>query len=296
MTTDLYGSAADMVTRSAQAYVSGIPEQPRDNGFFGPASVTWHVSMDLSTPVAGLRALLMQALHPLAMAGVDQHSEWRRDPGGRLAATSAYVSAVTFGDKGTAERVSARVRRIHEHVRGTDPNTGKPYAAGDPALLLWVHAMLVDSALAAAGLFGKPVAEADRYVGEMVAAAELVGVPRSMVPATRAELATYIEETRPDLMATPAAKESMNYLLSPYGMDSDVAELWQEIADAAVSSLPSWAAEMYGMTQRPLTAERVAEIRQVLGVLDAMFIGEPGVLEARQRIQARQRAAQRATA
>ena len=83
MTADPFAGAADLVSRSAAAYASSIPEHPADEGFFGPGSVAWRVSADLSSPVAGLRALLMQALHPLAMAGVAQHSDWRQDPVGR---------------------------------------------------------------------------------------------------------------------------------------------------------------------------------------------------------------------
>jgi uncharacterized protein (DUF2236 family) len=122
--------------------------------FFGAASVTWRMSADLALPVAGLRSLLMQALHPLAMAGVDQHSSWRRDSAVRLAVTMAYLPAFTFGDLATTMRASACVRRIQDHVRGTDAVTGCPYAAGDPALLLWVHGALVDSVLAAGTLVG----------------------------------------------------------------------------------------------------------------------------------------------
>ena len=118
MTGDLYAAAAGLVQRSAAAYVSGVPEDAADDGFFGPASVTWRVSGDLAAPVAGLRSLLMQALHPLAMAGVDQHSGWRRDPVGRLAATSAFLATVIFGERAAAEHAAARVRRIHDHVRG----------------------------------------------------------------------------------------------------------------------------------------------------------------------------------
>ena len=97
MTADPYAAAADLVSRSAVAYAASVPEHPADEGFFGPASVAWRVSTDLSSPVAGLRSLLVQALHPLAMAGVDQHSDWRQDPVGRLAATSAYVATISFG-------------------------------------------------------------------------------------------------------------------------------------------------------------------------------------------------------
>jgi uncharacterized protein (DUF2236 family) len=101
--------------RSAAAFVSGVPEEAADDGFFGPASLTRWVSADLASPVAGLRSLLMQAVHPLAMVGVDQHSGWRRDPAGRLAATSAYLATVTFGERAAA--VQAATRRAPARLR-----------------------------------------------------------------------------------------------------------------------------------------------------------------------------------
>jgi uncharacterized protein (DUF2236 family) len=246
--------------------------------------------------VAGLRSLLMQALHPLAMAGVDQHSGWRRDPVGRLAATSMYVNTVTFGERAAAERAAARVRRIHEHVRGTDSVTGQQYAASDPGLLLWVHAALVESTIVACRLFGNLLTgeAADRYAEEMVAAAELVGIPRDRVPASVAQLDRYLDAVRPQLRCTPAAAESMAYLLDPPGLDEEVGEIWQDIREGAVAALPEWAREMYGYQAAPLTEDRRTEIRQALGVLDVVFLGEPGVLEARQRITLRMRAAQHA--
>jgi uncharacterized protein (DUF2236 family) len=274
-----------------------VPDAAADDGFFGPASVTWQMSADLSLPVAGLRSLLMQALHPLAMAGVDQHSNWRQDPVGRLAATSAYLTTVTFGDQAVALRAAARVRRIHARVRGTDAVTGRPYAAGDPALLLWVHASLVDSVLAAGSLVGLSLsaADSDRYVAEMVAAAELVGVPRPLVPSSVPALDLYIASVRPSLRSTPAAAESMARLLDPPGLDQDTAEIWQDVRDAAIAALPRWARQLYGYgTPRPMTPGRRTEIRQSLGVLDAMFLGQPGVLEARQRIVLRTRTARSA--
>ena len=294
MAADSYADVSGLVERSAAAYASSVPEHPADDGFFGPGSVTWRLSTDLSSPIAGLRALTVQALHPLAMAGVDQHSDWRSDPVGRLAATSSYLTIVSVGDKATAERVSERVRRVHEHVRGVDTVTGQPYAAGDPALLLWVHAAFVDSNIAAAQLFGSPLmaVDADRYVAEMVAAAKLVGVPTDMVPASVAELERYIESVRPILRATPAARESMAYLLDPPGLDPDVAEIWQDIREGTIASLPDWARDMYGYSMAgPLTDARRTEIRQALGILDTVFLGEPGVLEARQRLALRMRAA-----
>jgi uncharacterized protein (DUF2236 family) len=290
-----YAAAVGLVERSAAAQVSAIPEDPGDDGFFGPGSVAWRLSGDLSGVIAGLRALLLQALHPLAMAGVDQHSDWRQDPVGRLAATTAYTTTVTFGERAAAERAAARVRRIHEHVTGTDTVTGRPYAAGDPALLLWVHAALVDSAIAASDLFGRglPEADASQYVGEMAIAAELVGVPAGQVPRSGPELASYLERTRPELRCTPAAAESMAYLLDPPGLDPDIGEIWQDIRDGAIAALPAWARDLYGYQAEPLTPDRQGEIRQALGVLDVVYLGEPGVLEARQRIALRMRAAQR---
>jgi uncharacterized protein (DUF2236 family) len=288
--------AVGLVERSAAAYAAGVPERRADDGFFGPTSVTWRTAGDLSAPVAGLRALLIQALHPLAMAGVDQHSGWREDPVGRLAATSAYLATVSFGETAAAERAAARVRKIHEHVTGVDPITGRSYAASDPALLLWIHAALVDSTIVAKHWFGTPLsaADADRYVAEMVVAAELVGVPRAMVPDTAAQLAGYIKSMRPELACTPAASESTAFLLDPPGLDEDVAEIWQDIRCGVIASLPGWACDMYGLREEPMTDRRRTEIRQALGVLDVVFIGEPGVLEARQRIAASVRSARQA--
>jgi uncharacterized protein (DUF2236 family) len=296
VTAQVYPAADGLVQRTAAAFTACVPEEPADDGFFGPASVTWRVNGDLSAPVAGLRSLLVQALHPLAMAGVDQHSDWRADPTGRLASTAAYLFTITYGDRESALAAAARVRRIHERVRGTDQVTGQPYAASDPDLLLWVHAALVDSVLAAADLFGAPLSAADRdgYVAEMTVAAELVGVPAGRAPCTVAGLADYLCAVRPVLALTPAAAESTGHLLNLPGLDEDVAGLWGDIGDAAVASLPEWAACLYGLVpQDPVTGQRRTEVRQVLGVLDALYLGEPGVLEARQRIELRMRQARR---
>jgi uncharacterized protein (DUF2236 family) len=285
-----YAGAAELVARSAAAFVAGVPENPADDGFFGPASITWRINADLSAPVAGLRSLMLQALHPLAMAGVDQHSHWRRDPVGRMAATSQYVTTITYGDRATAQASAAMVRRIHSHVLGTDTITGQDYAATDPALLLWVHAALVESALVSAERIGTPptAGDADRYVAEMVAAAELVGVPAGMTPDDVAGLNAYLDRVRGDLRVTPAAAESLSYLLGPEGLDPEVADLWRDIASEAAASLPDWARKEYGFTEPAPDRE---DVRAALGMLDILYIGEPGVLEARQRIEARLRAA-----
>src|ERR1700759_5110252 len=108
-----------LIERSAAAFASGMPEGDGEQGFFGPAGVPWRMSADLASAGAGLRSLLMQALHPLAMAGVDQHSGWRRDPVGRLAATSAYLATVTFGERGGGLPTAGPGGGHHDQFHGT---------------------------------------------------------------------------------------------------------------------------------------------------------------------------------
>ena len=294
--------------RAAAAFAACVPVEPADDGFFGPGSVTWRLHADLSVPVSGLRSLLLQALHPLAMAGVDQHSQWRDDPAGRFASTAAYVLTTTYGDRAAARAAAMRVRKIHEWVRGVDPVTGKPYEASDPALLIWVHAALVESGLAAAARYGVALtpAEQDQYVAEMTAAAELIGVPAvgfamGGAPASVAELDAYFEAVRPSLAASKSTEDTASYLIGMPDVEPELADVWQVLAAAAVTSLPGWARDMYGFglagagntghnDRDPVPPER-EEVRQVLGVLDAVYLGEPGVLEARQRLTLRMRAA-----
>jgi uncharacterized protein (DUF2236 family) len=283
--------------RAAATFAASVPAQPADDGFFGPGSVTWRLHADLSAPVAGLRSLILQALHPLAMAGVEQHSQWRDDPGARFASTAAYVLTTTYGDRAAATAAADRVRKIHEWVRGTDTVTGKPYAAGDPALLLWVHAGLVDSGLVAARLYGAEFSrgQQDQYVAEMTAAAELVGMPRASfadggAPSSVAELGAYFEAVLPELTVGPAAADAAAYLVAMPDVEAELTEVWQLIAAAAVASLPDWARHLYGFGDHEPPARE--EVRQVLGVLDAIYLGEDGVLEARQRLTRRMRAAE----
>jgi uncharacterized protein (DUF2236 family) len=280
--------------RAAAAFAVSVPADPADDGFFGPGSVTWRLNADLSAPVSGLRALLLQALHPLAMAGVDQHSQWRDDPAARFASTAAYVLTTTYGDRAAAQAAAERVRKIHQWVRGTDPVTGRAYAAGDPDLLVWVHAGQVDSGLAAAARYGAEFSDADRdgYVAEMTAAAELVGVPPGRAPASVAELDAYFAAVQPELTLSPGAADTAEYLTRMPAIEPELTDIWQVIAAAAVASLPDWARELYGW-QDAVAPDRT-EVRQVLGVLDAIYLGEPGVLEARQRVEVRMRAAESA--
>ena len=292
MTAEIFPGGG-LFQRGASAFADSVPVDPADDGFFGPGSVTWRLHADLSAPVAGLRSLLLQALHPLAMAGVEQHSRWRDDPAGRFATTAAYVLTTTYGDRATARAAADRVRKIHQWVRGTDPVTGRPYAADDPDLLIWVHAAQVESGLTAARRYGASFSgtEADRYAAEMTAVAELVGVPPGRAPASVAELDEYFEAVRPELILSPAAADTAAYLTEMPAIEPELTDLWRVLAAASVASLPDWAKDLYGRADA--VAPDRTEVRQVLGVLDAIYLGEPGVLEARQRLTLRMRAAGR---
>jgi uncharacterized protein (DUF2236 family) len=274
----------------ARAFARSVAERPADEGLFGPRSIVWRVHRDRSFPLAGIRSLIIQALHPLAMAGVVQHSTWQQDPFGRMAATSGYILTVTYGDTASAHKVGSFVRGVHGHVNGTDPVTGLAYRAADPSLLLWIHAALVDSIVHIVQRYGRGLnaADADRYVAEMVKFAELVGVPANEVPASVAALTQYIESV--DLLqATPAARDSIALVLDPPWLDDETRELWRDLGQVAIGTLPDWARAMYGF-DRPSPASMEREpVRQLIGAMDFAFESLPGVMEARERIELRMR-------
>jgi uncharacterized protein (DUF2236 family) len=234
---------------------------------------------------------MIQALHPLAMAGVAQHSDWKRDPFGRLAATSGYILMVTYGDTATANTAAARVRSVHTHVRGTDEVTGLAYSAEDPSLLLWVHVGMVDSIVHVVQRYGRGLdaGDADRYVAEMVPFAEIVGVPAAMVPASVSALTRYIESLNL-LQATPAAKEAIGIVLDPPDLSADLRDLWHDLGQVAIGTLPAWARAMYGFSEPPAETMEREPVRQLIGALDLAYESIPGVLEARERIELRMRA------
>ena len=279
-----------MLEPLARVYERSVPDKPADMGLFGPASIVWRVHRDRSFPLAGMRALMVQALHPLAMAGVAQHSDWRRDPFGRLAATSGYVLTVTYGDRASANEAAARVRAVHKHVRGTDPETGLPYAAEDPDLLLWIHAALVESIVTIVQRYGRGLdpAEADRYVAEMVPFAEIVGVPSEMVPRSVDGLDEYMRSVEL-VQITQAARDAIGVVLEPPGLEAGTRELWHDLSLVAIGTLPDWAREAYAFPMpSPEKLEREM-VRQLLGTLDLAFESLDGVMEARRRIDLRAR-------
>ncbi|MHB8588519.1 MAG: oxygenase MpaB family protein [Candidatus Dormibacteraceae bacterium] len=283
-------SSQNLMEPLARVFARSVAERPADGGLFGPRSIVWRVHRDRSFALAGLRSLMVQALHPLAMAGVAEHSNWMQDPFGRMAATSGYILTVTYGDTAAAHHVASRVRAVHSHVNGTDAVTGLAYQAGDPGLLLWIHAALVDSIVHVVQRYGRTLeaAEADSYVAEMVKFAELVGVPAEGVPASVAKLHEYIESVEL-LQATPAARDAIAVVLDPPQLDDDTRELWHDLGQVAIGTLPGWARSMYGFDEpAPQSMER-EPVRQLIGALDLAFESLPGVMEARERIELRMR-------
>ncbi|MEU0298090.1 oxygenase MpaB family protein [Streptomyces sp. NPDC006175] len=231
----------------------------RDPGLFGPDSVTWQMHGDPMMWVAGVRALYLQALHPRAVRGVMQNSDFRQDAWGRLLRTADFVGTLTYDTTRDAEKAGARVRRIHGLLKATDPVTGEVYGIDEPRLLLWVHCAEVDSYLQVQRRSGFPIgdAQADRYVDEQREAARLVGLAPSGVPATTAALAAYFEQVRPQLAAGREASDVDDFLRHPPVPALLVparALIWRRVAALAYDSLPAYAHELYGRAAPPPAA------------------------------------------
>ncbi len=195
---------------------------------------------DVSMFIGGLRALLFQSLHPLAMAGVAAHSDYRADPWGRLQRTADFLAATTFGPATESERAIAMVKRVHERVTGL-ASDGRPYRAHDPHLLKWVHIAEVDSFVAAHRAFGEtPLSdhEYDHYVADMAVIAERLGVvepPRSM-----RQLKQQLRYYRRELDGSKEARDAARYLLFTPPLPLVVRPAYGLIGAAAVSLMPAW--------------------------------------------------------
>jgi len=230
-------------------------------GFFGPDSVTWRIHADPSYHLGGMRALMLQALHPVAMDGVAHNSTGFRDEWWmRMTRTGQYVETVTFGTRTEARRMAARVRGLHRKLSGVEETTGRAYRVDDPDLLLWVHACEVESLLTTARRAGVPLsdADADRYVLEQVASAQLVGVPLATVPTSVAGLDAYFEDIRPSLATTPAAVDGVRRLFLPpmpgwLQLLTPARPAWGTLASLGLALLPAWARRMYSLPGLALT-------------------------------------------
>ncbi|MEV0641596.1 oxygenase MpaB family protein [Streptomyces sp. NPDC050619] len=212
--------------------------------------------------VAGVRALYFQALHPRAVRGVMQNSDFERDAWGRLMRTASFVGTTTYGTTEAAEKAGARVRKIHSMLSATDPDTGERYGVDEPELLLWVHCAEIDSYLHVARRSGFPLtdAQADRYIGEHRVSARLVGLDPDAVPADQAEMNAYFEKVRPELAAGEEARAVDDFLLRPptHPLLVPAREvLWRRVAHLAYAALPPYAHELYGRAApEPATVTR----------------------------------------
>lgn len=247
-----------MIRRTFRVILSGDPDgeppwvkaigAPGDAGWFGPDSAAWQVNGSLATLVGGPRALLLQACHPLALAGVEQHSSYRTDPLGRLQRTNLYVTTSTFGSSSQAEQTAAMVRRVHERVSGTAPD-GRPYSAQDPRLLLWVHIGLTDSMLVAYRRYGRGTVDADQYVAEMGRLARALGVEDP--PTTVAELAEAFDSFQDEIGGGPDAMAVARFLRFPgRALPVGAWAPYEVLVRAATDLLPAWAHDALGTSSR----------------------------------------------
>ena len=233
---------------------------PPDPGLFGPDSVTWRVHGDPSMALGGLRALLLQAVHPLAMAGVIQHSDFRADPWGRLLRTAEYVGVTTFGTSVEAKRAGAKVRGIHGKLAGIEPESGLSYRVNDPELLRWVHCCEAESFLSTAVRCGLRLsrAEQDRYYAEQTRQAALVGLDPTDVPGDSASMVDYFQDMRAQLHVTAEARRTVSFVLWPpmptrVRLGTPARPAWAALAAASVAMLPRWARRLYRLPGVPTT-------------------------------------------
>ena len=226
--------------------------------WFSETDPVWRVHSDAAMFVAGIRALLLQSLHPLAMAGVAGHSGYKGDPWGRLQRTSTFLATTTFGTIEDAEALIARIRGIHGGVRGKAPD-GRPYSASDPHLLKWVHIAEADSFLQAHQRYAvTPLtpAEADSYVAQLCVVANRLGVIDP--PTTVAELDAAVASYRPELEGTPAARDAARFLLLHPPLPWTARPGYGALAGAAVALLPPWAREHLALPYLPLAEKAFA--------------------------------------
>ncbi|ASV98157.1 oxygenase MpaB family protein [Paraburkholderia aromaticivorans] len=229
-----------------------------DPGLFGPDSVCWKVHADFTSMMTGgISALLLQALHPLALAGVWDHSTFRTDILGRLRRTATFISGTTYGNQHDALALIERVKRIHLGVSGVAPD-GRPYRASEPALLTWVHVAEVSSFMTAYLRYVNPllpVAAQDQYFAETARIAEMLGA--SHVPRSRAGIDAYLLAMRPELVASERTREVVRILMSTPAPSASMRPAGVLMLNAGVDLLPDWAQAM-------LDLQRYAALRRVV--------------------------------
>lgn len=236
--------------------------RPDDPGLLGPGSIAWRVIGHPMSLVGGMRGLMIQALHPLAMAGVAQHSDYERRALDRLRQTAYYVTATAFGDTATALAAAKRVRSVHRRVRGIDPITGQRYSAADPDLQIWVHCTEWHSMLAAYRVFAdRPLTtdEQDRYLAEGVIIGSLLGAPRERIPASLSAYRDYFAAVRPRLCVSEHSRKAIDFVVHPPVVRETLhlQGAMRLFAQAAVAIVPRHLRQLAGI-DRPRWQDAVA--------------------------------------
>lgn len=227
--------------------------------WFTPDRPIYRVHGDASMFIGGLRAVLFQSLHPIAMAGVAIHSDYKADPWGRLQRTADFLASTSFGTAEVAQAAVNRVLAVHERVKGV-ASDGRPYSANDPHLLLWVHVAEVDSFLAAYQRYGATSLDQkdrDGYVADMSVIASALGVPNP--PTTEADLRKQLADFRSELKSTKEARDAARYLIIQPPLEFPARAAYSLIAAAAVSLLPAWSRFPLRLPYLPLTEFAVAQ-------------------------------------
>ena len=246
---NIFDPARELIARAVRSRVVGSDPDQRARELFEAEGERWFaddrpiriVHADTSMFVGGLRALLLQSLHPLAMAGVAQHSDYQHDPWGRLQRTADFLAATTFGPAEESQRAIDMVHKIHERVTGT-ARDGRPYEANDPHLLKWVHLAEVDSFLTAHDRYGQVQLSDDQrdgYIADMARIASALGVIDP--PLTVAELHDQLRAYRPELRSSPEARDAAKYLLFSAPLPVVARPAYGLLISAAISLLPVWA-------------------------------------------------------
>jgi uncharacterized protein (DUF2236 family) len=238
-----------------------------DDGFFGPDSVSWQVHRETTVLFGGARALLMQAAHPLIIAGARETGFYQRGPWKRLQRTLALTYALTFGTRQEALSAAEHINTVHRSVHGVDDVTGLSYDAFDPDLLLWVHGCLVDSALlfeqlTVGGLLDE---DRERFHREQMLAAEMLHLPRDRIPPTVAELRAWMDGVvrSGSLRVTKAAREVASMFHHP-PREAEWRPVLRAVSWWAFGTLPPPIREQYGVRWNP--AKELA-LRGTLGWL-----------------------------
>lgn len=257
-----------------------IARPPGAAGWFQPGDAIWTVHGSVATFVGGIRSLYLQALHPLALAGVDRHSSYREDPFGRLQRTGAFLAATTFGSAELAQQTVDAVARMHQRVQGV-ASDGRAYSAQDPRLLEWVHLALVDSMLSAYLHLGRDgEVDPDAYVADMAVVGGRMGVPDP--PRSRAELARALASFRPELRVDGLVRTTHAFVTDA-PLPLALRPGYRVLARAAWASLPPWALAMLGSAPRTATLD-LAAADTALRVLRVALVASPARLAGEARL------------